>query len=373
MNHMKYVVSCIAWVEALLKKEIERLWYEKIEVVDRMVSFEADLKAMARINLASRVGNKVYLELASAQVYDFDNLFDCLNWIDWRFYLPKNFPLIIKIKTIKSELSSVPAIQKISTKAILTKLTWSKFDFYKEDNELNPIEIFIFIKDDILKVLLNTTGEALHKRWYREWSHEAPIKESLAASLVLLSNWDFRKNFYDFFCWSWTIAIEAALIAKNIAPWLLGRKFAFKNFSWVPESYLKDAKNEAESKIMKDKTYSIIASDIDEESIEMALINAKNAWVDDIIKFEKKSLNAYIWAKNLEWTLVSNPPYGLRLNPRDLDMIYNDISTILKNNKDLWGWIITSYEYFDKIIDLKSWKKRKLYNWKELCYFYKKI
>lgn len=368
---MKIVVTCIAWVEALLKKELEKLSYDKIEVVDRMISVDAGENAVAKINLWSRVANKVYIELANKEITDFDALFDTIFSVPWNSYV-KNNPISLKVTSIKSELSSVPAIQKIAMKAIFTKLTWSKNKIYTEDNDLDPVEIFLFLKDNELKILLNTSGQALHKRWYRISDHEAPIKESLAASLVLLSNWNFKNNFYDFFCWSWTIAIEAALIARNIAPWLLWRKFLFENFSWYDKKYLEEAKKDAKEKIFSSK-YEIIASDISEEYIESAKNNAKNAWVDDTIKFVAQPISSYLWAKTLSWTLVSNPPYWLRMNQRDLEFVYKDIAKIFANNPGLSWWIITSFDDFDQKIDLKMWKKRKLYNGSELCYFYKKI
>ncbi|MDD2487112.1 MAG: class I SAM-dependent RNA methyltransferase [Candidatus Gracilibacteria bacterium] len=369
---MKIVVTCIAGVESLLKKELEKLGFQNIEVLDRILSFVGDESAVARVNMTSRVANKVYVELFGGKIYDFDSLFNCLSDIDWKYLIGNNNPLIIKATSIKSELSSTPAIQKVSTKAILTKLTGSKDKFYVENNELPPIEIFLFLKDDNLRVLLNTSGEALHKRGYRTSSHEAPIKESLAASLVLLSNWNFSNNLYDFFCGSGTIVIEAAMIAKNIAPGLIGRKYAFENFSWYPKKHLEDARNEAKEKIFSGKEYNIFASDISEEYIEDAKINAKNAGVEDMIKFEVKPLNAYVGAKNLSGTVVSNPPYGLRMNQKDLIFVYKDIAKIFDNNENLNGGLITSFMEFDDLVDLRNWKKRKLYNGSELCYFYKR-
>jgi len=370
---MKYNITCIPWVESILKKEIERFGYKITETRDRIVTFEWDLMALARLNIWSRVGNKVYLELAEWYVNNFDDLFDLIHKINWKYYIGENNPIIVNWVSVKSSLESIPAIQKTAKKAIVTKITWVKDKFLNEDDTLPINDILVMIFDNKAKILLDTTWEALHKRWYRQGQHDAPIKESLAAALVLLSGWNFRENFYDFFCWSWTIPIEAALIAKNIAPGLIWRRYAFENFSWYPKNFYDEAIEEAKWKMITWKTYNIFASDVDEYSIESALINARNANVDDIIKFEIKWVESYLWSRNLEWTLVSNPPYWLRLNPKDLQTIYKNISTILKNNPNLNWWIITSFLEFDSLINLSNWKKRKLYNWNELCYFYKKI
>lgn len=368
---MNLAVSCIAWVESLLKKEIEKLWYKISHTIDRMVFFDWDEASIARINLWSRVGNKVYLELAKFEAKTFDNLFDWLFDISWKKYLWEWMPIYIDAVSIKSQLNSIPSIQKIWKKAIITEITWSNNAYYNENKDIFPLEVFLFIKDDECRVLLNTSWFALHKRWYRDSSHQAPIKESLAASLVLLSWWKFREPFYDFFCWSWTILIEAWLIARNIAPGLMGRNFAFEKWDWYDKKYLKDAKIEALSKRFMDKKFEIIWSDIDVSSINLALENIKRAWLEDIISIKNMNFLDYK-DTSISWTLVSNPPYWVRLNDDKIDLIYKSLVDILNKNNDLnWGFI-TSFEEVDKILKIKNWSKRKLYNWSIKCYFYKK-
>lgn len=370
---MNLAITCIAWVESIIKNEIEKLWYKVIETIDRMVYFTWDDSSIARMNLWSRVGNKVYIELKRGKVRDFDDLFDILSDSKLIKYLWENNPIIVDAVSIKSDLTSIPAIQKTSKKAIITNLTGSKDRFYFEDDKLPKIELLIFINWYDCRILLNTSWEALHKRWYRVKWHDAPIKESLAAALVILSWWSFKKPFFDFFCWSWTIPIEAALLAKNIAPGSIWRNFAFENFSWYDKKYLEEAKIEASNKVFTKGNYEIHWFDIDEDNIVASQDNAYKAWVSDIIDFkvknflEENSQNTYLW------TIVSNPPYWLRLNPEDIIDIYKWIARLFRNNIDLnWG-IITSFEEFDDLINLKNFKKRKLYNWNEKCYFYKKV
>lgn len=367
---MEFLLTTSAGLEAIAKNEIIKQGWTITTVKDRLVFFEWDIELMVRMNLWSRVWNKVYIVLAKQNYVDnFDKLFDLIYSINWKKYIDKNFPIYSKATSIKSSLTSTPAIQKITKKAIVEKLTSRSWELLKEDNQLKPYEILTFLNDDDAFILLNTSGETLYKRWYRVDSWEAPIKESLASALVILSNWKYSENFYDITCWSWTIAIEAVMFARNIAPGLK-RHFAFENRSFVPSDLLKVLKAEAREKIFN-KKYNVIASDIDPQVLDIARENAMRAWLDGMIKFELKDLRDYK-KETLSWTIVSNPPYWLRLKEDDLRWMYKDINMILDKNKDLKGWIITSYLEFDDIINLNKYKKRKLYNWNELCYFYMK-
>ena len=367
----KYILSTIAWVESIAKKEVEKQWWKILEVKDRMIEFEGDYKTMIRVNFWSRVGNKVYQVLAEEKNIDnFDKLYDLVQKIDFKKYFHHDYPIVVKVKSINSKLDSIPAIQKIVKKSIIDKITDKSWDKVSEDRSLEKFEIMVLLDNDKVKILLNTTWEALHKRWYRDSTWDAPIKESLAAALILLSWWKFKESFYDMFCGSGTIAIEAAMIAKNIAPGL-DRYFAFENLVLVDKKLVEEELKFAGSKVF-DWDYKIFASDIDDEVLEKAKQNARNAWVWDIIKFKQKDFRDYL-KEELTWTLVSNPPYWERLKVEFLDDLYENIDKLFKQNKELNWWIITSYfEWFDRIIKKDFYKKRKLYNWGEKCYFYKK-
>ncbi len=366
----KFILSTIAWVESIAKKEIEIQWWKLLEVRDRMVEFEWDMSVMVRMNLWSRVGNKVYMVLWEREsIDDFDKLYDFIFSIDFKKYVKDNFEIIVKAKSIKSDLASVPSIQKISKKSIVDNLTSKSWEKLYEDKEKWVFEVFILILDNTVKILLNTSWEALHKRWYRLETWEAPIKENLAAALVLLSWWKFKEPFYDLFCWSGTIPIEAAMIAKNIAPWI-NRYFAFENLWLVEKAHVEEEIKKAKSKKYS-WDYSIYASDIDENILKIARENAKDAGLENVIKFEKKDFSDLLDLK-INWTLVSNPPYWDRLKSENIRNIYNSIDKLFRLNPDLWWWIITWYLDFDKQIDTRNYKKRKLYNWGELCYFYKR-
>lgn len=367
---MKFVLSTIAWVESIAKKEIEKQWGIIEEVTDRLITFSWDMSCMVRVNLWSRVWNKVYLLLEEKNnITDFDSLFDLVKNINWKRYFKKDFPLIVNASSIRSELFATRTIQWIWKKAIIKSLKWEDW-ILKEDPNLEKLDILILIIDNKVRVLLNTSWNALHMRWYRTKAWEAPIKESLAAALVLLSDWRFKDNFYDVFCWSWTIAIEALMIAKNIAPWLK-RAFAYEKL-WIID--WESAENERA--LARKKTYSwdykIIASDIDSEIIEIAKQNTKNAWLEWQIEFQVKDFREYL-GEELSWCLVSNPPYWERLKDENLLSLYNSIDKLFRLNPKLNWWIISSFMEFDNQINSKNYKKRKLYNWWEMCYFWKRV
>lgn len=367
---MKFLLTCLAWLESLAKTEVLKQGGMITEVKDRLVFFEWPIELMAKVNLQSRVGNKLYLVLGEQKKIDtFDALYALVQKVDWKKYLTRYYPVIVKATSIKSLLSSTPAIQKIVKKAIVDVMTQKSGKIMPEEKEKQDFEVFTFLMEDTAYILLNTSWETLYKRGYKEDTWEAPIKESLAAALVILSNWKFWEPLYDITCGSGTIAIEAAMLARNIPPGL-GRYFAFEDWKLLPNGYFETLRKEAKEKIYE-KKYTIIASDLDPKMIEIAQQNAKNAEVDDTITFEVKDLKEYKKQK-LSGTLVSNPPYGQRLRSDDLEWIYRNFATLFEKNRDLSGGIITSFTDFDQEIHLKDWKKRKLYNGGEMCYFYQK-
>ena len=363
-----YALTTILWLEALAKKEIEKLGGKIEKVQDKALFFSWEEKLLARINLWSRIGNKLFLVLWKKEnIHSFDKLYDFVSWVDWKGYIPSDAPIIIKAKSIKSKLSSEPAIQKITKKAIIDVLSDKKDILIRENNDLSSFEIQVLLQEDTCFLLLNTSWNALHKRGYRLEAWEAPIKENLWAALVILAHWNYKTPFYDPFCGSGTIPIEALMIAKNIAPWIK-RNFAFENRNWYDKKYLEEEKKEAREKIYSTK-YDIFGFDSDKEMIEKAKKNLKNMGYEDEIHFKQKDF--YLLEKQkLVWSLVSNPPYWLRLQDKDLDTMYQTINKLFFNNKDISGGIITSFEWGIFHPLTKKYKKRKLYNGNELCYFY---
>ena len=302
------------------------------------------------------------------EVQDFNDLYDIISSLDWKKYYQKDFRVILKSSSQRSQLESASTIQKISKKAIIDNLTDNSWEFLTEDQYKPALEVLVLLVNNSLRVMIDTSGNALHMRWYRIESGEAPIKENLAAALVQLSNWRFKTPLYDPFCGSGTILIEAAMIAKNIAPWL-NRAFAFEHLWLVSSEDLERYKSIARGQQFEGR-YKLCGWDIDEEVLGIAYENAKRAGLEKDISFSLKNFLDFVNEQNLEWTMVSNPPYGERLQVDDIAKLYKNIDKLYRLNPDLWGGVITSFTEFDNYIDLKNYKKRKLYNGGELCYFY---
>jgi len=366
---MHFLLTCTAGLEALAKKEIVKCGGTITQVFDRLVFFSWDYSLVAKVNLHSRVGNKLYLVAWENECRTFDALYDTVFQIPWKKYITRYFPIHVKATSIQSELSSTPAVQKIVKKAIVDSLTGKTGHTLREEDDRKPFEVLAFLRENRAYILINTSGDTLYKRGYKAQTWEAPIKESLAAWIIMLSNWNFRTPFLDFCCGSGTIAIEAALIARNVAPGM-GRTFAFENRDFIDEKILEQEIVTAKKHIFPGK-YDIRASDIDPDMIEIAKINAKNAAVEDTITFSVRDIASYT-KERWSWTLLSNPPYGERLNPKDLQKIYADIAEILRKNGELFGGIITAFEEFGSMISSKDWKTRKLYNGNLKSYLYLK-
>ncbi len=357
---MKFTAFTYPWLESVLKKEIEsrKINIDKLE--DGLITFSWDQSTMVKTNLWLRTASKVYLLLWEySKITSFNDLFNIVHNIDWNYYIPKDFKVVVQADSIKSKLSSVPSIQAISQKAIIKKLVWNKTYNYDEDKK---IEIRINIFKDNVKVLLNTTWESLYKRWYRKDISVAWLKETLASWIILLSN---IKNLYDPFCGSWTLLIEKAMIDLHIAPWLF-RHFDFENFDWFDSNLLEKEIWRAKTR-QKTKQLNLIWTDIDKYVLKIAKENAKNAWVDKHIHFEHKDFMNL--QKHQDYDILTNPPYNKRIKIDNIDDIYAKLQDMLLTN-NIWWWIITWYEDFKFS---NNFKIRVLSNgWDMVRFIYKK-
>lgn len=337
---MQYIISCPWGCSTILKNELKALGYPKSQIVSpSTLQVEADEAAMARINLRSRIANKVYLVVWSGIAPTFERLFDVVNRIDWKQYISDKQPFIVTARSNRSLLTSTPALQSMWKKAISKKLTGND-EWREEDASLPEIEIMLSLDNNTLQLLVNTTGDSLHRRGYRTHTWEAPLKENLAAALVNAAWRKFRDPLIDITCGAWTIVIEAAMIAKNIAPWLR-RNFAFEDFSWYPKDILTTEKEKAMNSIITDRQHTIIASDADATMIAIAKENATNAWVAEHITFSVQDMHL---TRNPHGCYISNPPYGQRMSPDDLDAIYDTFNHLFTTPENYWG-IITSYDW----------------------------
>lgn len=362
---MQYLVTCQAWLESLVKKEIQKNWWEITKVFDRLVfcSWWKDLAYNLNINL--RFANRVYLVLGEWDTQNFDDLFWLVSSVEYRKMFKKDLKYIVWATSIRSELTSIPALQKTMKKAIVKSIKGNKDDYLEEWE--TSVLIHNFLVENTSHICFNLSWEPLHKRWYRQETTEAPMKENLASALVFLSKWKYKEPFYDMFCGSWTIAIEACMLAKNIAPWL-NRKFDLYKSTLFDNKKLQEFKEKAREKEFN-WDYKIYASDIDSQALEVSKINAKKAWVYDFIEFKQTDFKDYL-SQDLSWYLVSNPPYNERLEIDDIDSLYADIAKIYNKNDELHWWIFTSEIDFEDKLKSKKIKKRKLYNSNLICYFY---
>lgn len=361
-----------------MSSELKRLWFQIDKTFDTWVYLETDLRWIYQINIWSRIANKVYLLLAEWESQTFDQLFDITAKFPNRSeYISHIDEISISVSTKKSLLNSAKTIQSISHKAIINSIqSQEKNQNPSPAEQETPLirgakiekkEILIHIENDHAQIFVNTSWKALYQRWYRTATGDAPIKENIAAAMILLTWWKFKENFIDPFCGSWTLPIEAAMIAKNMAPGT-NRNFSFQYFQNYNQPLFDSLIQEAKSKIF-DAKYSIFWYDKDEEMIKISNENARNAGVEDVVVFAQSDyLDLQIPEKS---RIISNPPYGNRLKPEDIDSLYHKLAT---DYKFASGWIITTFLEFKNFIDEKMRSRKMLYNGPSECDFrYKKV
>lgn len=370
MDHFEYMAPCHFGMESVLKKELTNLGYEITKVQDGKVSFLGDAAACARANIFLRTTERVLIKLAEFHAESFDELFERTKAIPWEHFIPVDGKFwVAKANTISSKLHSAPDIQSIMKKAIVERLKQKyKKEWFDENGSSYPIRVTI-IKDEVT-VCLDTSGESLHKRGYRKLASQAPITETLAAALIMLTPWNKDRVLIDPFCGSGTIPIEAAMIGANIAP---GIKRNFLAESWrnlFNDNMWKMARDEANDLIKKDIEMSIQGFDKDGEIIKVARINAKNAGVDKFIHFQQREL-AELTSNRKYGFIITNPPYGERLEEKSkLPELYKEIGRVF-GKLDTWSYfIITAYEDAQKYIGRVADKNRKVYNGMIKTYFY---
>lgn len=370
MKHFEFVAPCHFGMEAILKREIQDLGYEIVMVEDGRVTFKGDLEAIARANIFLRTAERVLLLVGRFKAYTFDELFEKTKAISWEDYLPSDGKFWVKkASTAKSKLFSSSDIQSIVKKAIVERLKQSyHMDWFKEDGQAYPLRIFI-LKDEVT-IALDTTGESLHKRGYRKMTAKAPVSETLAAALIMLTPWNKDRILVDPFCGSGTFPIEAAMIGANIAPGM-NREFTAENWKNIlPMKAWYDAVGEAHDLIREDVEMDIQGYDIDPEVIKAARANAVDAGVDHLIHLQQRPVSALRHPKKYGF-IITNPPYGERLEEKEaLPALYTELGESLKT-LDAWSYyVLTSYEDAERYIGRKADKNRKIYNGMIKTYYY---
>jgi len=370
MNAYEYISPCHFGLEAVLKREINDLGYEITNVDNGKVCYRGDINACARANMFLRTTERVLLKIASFKAETFDELFENIKALPWEDYIPVDGKFwVAKASSINSKLFSPSDIQSIIKKAIVERLKKIyKTEWFEESGSSYPLRVTI-MKDEVT-VCLDTSGESLHRRGYRKLTSKAPITETLAAALIMLTPWNKDRILVDPFCGSGTIPIEAAMIGARIAP---GLKRSFLAETWkgfYPDYIWQQAREEALDLVVRGIDMDIQGYDIDGEIIKAARQNARLAGVDHLIHFQQRDVAQLSSSKKYGF-IITNPPYGERLEERkNLPELYKLMGKVF-GALDTWSYyIITAYENAEKYIGRKADKNRKIYNGMMKTYFY---
>ncbi|HFI0467913.1 TPA: class I SAM-dependent RNA methyltransferase [Streptococcus suis] len=362
-KQFELIATAAAGLEAVVGREIRNLGYD-CQVENGRVRFEGGVDAIARTNLWLRSADRIKIIVGQFPARTFEELFQGVFGLDWENYLPLGckFP-ISKAKCVKSKLHNEPSVQAISKKAVVKKL--QKYFSRPEGVPLQEVgaefKIEVSILKDLATVMIDTTGSSLFKRGYRVEKGGAPIKENMAAAILQLSNWYPDKPLIDPTCGSGTFCIEAAMLAKSIAPGLK-RDFAFEEWPWVDDQLVADVRKEAQAAIKTELVLDIAGSDIDARMVEIAKKNAFAAGVDQDIVFKQMRVQD-LRTDKINGVIISNPPYGERLLDDDaIIRLYREMGQTFEPLKTWSKFILTSDEQFEKRFGKQADKKRKLYN-----------
>ncbi len=367
MGQFEIIIPTIFGMETFVKNELRGLGYEATNVEDGKVTFLGDELAVARANIGIRTGERVLIKIAEFTAVTFDELFEGTKAVDWSCWIGKDAAFPVKGFCLKSTLASVRDCQAIIKKAVADSLS-AKYGvtWLPEEGEVYQIQFSVF--KDRVTLMIDTSGEGLHKRGYRRQANLAPLKETIAAAMVMMSHWKYEYPLADPLCGSGTIPIEAAMIKRNIAPGLK-RSFAAEKFVQIPEKLWSEARLEGES-LIKNVPLEIFAYDIDEKTVEVAAQNALIAGVGDAVMPKVGDVRDF--SNELSYgTVICNPPYGERLGDKEESEELYKIMGKRFSMLDKWSYyIITSNESFEENFGKKASKKRKIYNGMLKCNIY---
>ena len=370
MKIYELIAPCHFGLEAVLKKEIYELGYEITKVEDGRVTFEGDAEAICRANIFLRTAERILLKVGQFPAETFEELFQGLKKLPWENYIPADGKFwVTKASSIKSKLFSPSDIQSVVKKAIVERMKEHyHLRWFEESGASYPLRIFL-MKDEVTAAI-DTSGDSLHKRGYRTLASKAPITETLAAALIMLTPWRRERILVDPFCGSGTFPIEAAMMAANIAPGI-NRSFTAQNWgNLIPQELWQDCFEEARELIDMDISVDIQGYDIDGDIVKAARENARRAGVDHLIHFQQRPLSALSHPKKYGF-LISNPPYGERMEEKEaLPELYREIGEAIQRLNSWSSYLITAYEEAEHYIGRKADKNRKIYNGMMKTYYY---
>ena len=370
MSQYELIAPCHFGMEAVLKREIQDLGYQIIKTEDGKVTFAGDESAFARANLFLRTAERVLWKVGSFRAETFEELFEGTKNLPWEEYLPPDAKFwAAKATSIRSRLFSSSDIQSIVKKAIVERMKFKyQMEWFPESGSEFPLRVSL-LKDEVT-IGIDTSGESLHKRGYRRLTSRAPLTETLAAAIIMLTPWKQDRLLVDPFCGSGTIPIEAAMIGANIAPGL-NRSFTAKGWSDIlPEKIWTQAAEEANDRIRRDIEMNIQGYDIDKDIVAAARKNAKLAGVEQYIHFQQREL-VNLQSSRKYGFIITNPPYGERLEDKaSMPLLYRQIGQAFRG-LDSWSmYLLTGYEEAERYIGRKADKNRKIYNGMLKTYLY---
>ncbi len=362
MRTYQLVTPCHFGLEAVLKKEIYDLGYEIERTEDGRVTFIGDAEAVCRANIFLRTAERVLILVGRFPARTFEELFEGIRNLPWEEYIPENGKFWVKkASSIKSKLFSPSDIQSIAKKAMVERLKQHyKTEWFLENGAPYPVRIFL-LKDEVM-VTLDTSGDSLHKRGYRTQSGAAPLSETLASALLMLTPWRPDRILVDPFCGSGTFLIEAAMMAAGIAPGMNREFLAEQWTNLIDRKIWYEIAAEAQEAVNKETPVDIQGYDIDPDVLRAARENAKRAGVDHMIHFQQRSVTVLRHPKKYGF-LITNPPYGERMEEKEnLPGLYAAIGESFQA-LDAWSmFVITAYEDAERYIGRKADRKRKVYN-----------
>jgi putative N6-adenine-specific DNA methylase len=355
-------------LEAIAAREIKALGYEVLETENGRITFQGPLEAICRTNLWLRTAERVLLKVGTFEATSFDELFEKTKALDWSRWIPEAGSFPVSGKSIKSKLFSVPDCQAIVKKAVVESLKKQYRTAWFQENQ-GSYAIEVALLKDRVTLTIDTSGSGLHRRGYRESYHQAPLKETLAAALIMLSYWNPDRVLIDPFCGSGTIPIEAALIGKNIAPGM-NREFASEKWPWIGESHWQQARIETRDLAVYDRQLQIQGYDYDENAVRMARKYAHQALNENELHFEQRDITM-LGSRYHYGCIVTNPPYGERMSAdEDIEELYRTMGKRFFELSDWSIYVLSAYPDVEHLFGKKADRRRKLYNGRIMCQYY---
>jgi len=368
MPRFELIATTTFGLESVVSRELEKLGYTELRVLDGKVHFSGDERDIARCNMWLRSADRLLIKVGEFHAPDFGALFDKTVDLPWADYIPVDAKFPVAGRSVQSRLHAVPAIQGSVKKAIVESLKkkYNRFRFEESGAEF-PVEVSLL--RDTATLTIDTSGDGLHKRGYREFAGPAPLRETMAAGLIQLSYWNRDRQFVDPFCGSGTLAIEAALIGRNIAPGA-SRSFLAEDWPWMDRKMWKEVRNEAKDLRQTRLSEPIFGFDHDPQAIRLCERSASEAGVSGDIQFRIQEVSELKMSRDYG-VIVCNPPYGERMgDPKEVEAVYRELGRVCDSLPTWSVYVISSNQWFEKHFGRRAPRRRKLYNGRLECQFY---